>query len=308
MLSTTKLNVAVSRSEEEKVVIIGSGNFGSAMSTVIAPNVRELTMWVFEETLSNGEKLSDMVNKFRENPRYLPGVTLPSNLLAQPDLASACADATLLVFCLPHQFLPSVLPTIRASAHKNAHAISLIKGVDFEEEVGNGGLSLISETISRGLGGMSCSVLSGANVASEIARGEFAEATIGCVDLTKSSYLKSIFSTPTFSVSVIADVASVEVCGALKNVVALGCGFVDGLELGGNSKAAIIRIGLGEMRKFAREFFPKTARSDTLFESAGIADLITTCYGGRNRRCGEEVSELFWLSIFTGCAVKYDMI
>merc|ERR1712038_1617771 len=130
------------------------------------------------------------------------------------------------------------------------------------------------------------SVLMGANVANEVAKGDFAEATIGCTDLAIGKIWVSLFNTPDFKVDPVQDVAGAELCGALKNVVALGAGFCDGLGYGGNTKAAIIRIGLEEMTYFIRHFHPGV-KDNTFLESCGVADLITTCFGGRNRKCAE---------------------
>jgi glycerol-3-phosphate dehydrogenase (NAD+) len=95
-----------------------------------------------------------------------------------------------------------------------------------------------------------------------------------------------LFNTPTFSVNVVNEVPSVELCGALKNVVALGAGFTDGLGMGSNTKAAVVRIGLKEMETFIKHFYPETSQ-EVFLESCGVADLITTCFAGRNRKCAE---------------------
>jgi hypothetical protein len=129
-----------SPSQFEKVAIVGSGNWGSAIAKLVGrncqtlPNVDRLVkMWVFEEEIESPggkkQKLSDIINETHENVKYLPGITLPENVLAVPDLEEACQDATLLIFVLPHQFLPKLIPTIRKAANRRCRGVSLIKGL-----------------------------------------------------------------------------------------------------------------------------------------------------------------------------------
>ena len=123
----------------EKVVIIGSGNWGSAIATKVGLNCERLpyfesqvNMWVYEEMVEfegQQHKLTDIINTEHENVKYLPGIKLPYNVLAVSDLDKACKDATLLIFVLPHQFLPRLLPTIRNSCHRQSRGVSLIKGL-----------------------------------------------------------------------------------------------------------------------------------------------------------------------------------
>lgn len=212
-----------------------------------------------------------------------------------PDLVATVTDATYLVFVLPHQFLPRLLPPIRAALDARGagappvRAISLIKGID----VDGSGLVLISDLIRRGLGpAVGVSVLMGANVANEVAEEQFCEATIGypAGEAAAGAAWARLFQTPYFRIETTDDCCTVELCGALKNAVALGAGFSDGLGLGTNSKSAILRIGILEMRAFCLQFYGDRgagARFETFLASCGMADLITTSFSGRNRKCAE---------------------
>ena len=151
--------------------------------------------------------------------------------------------------------------------------------------VSDEGPVLLSDTIVKELG-IDVSVLMGANVATEVAQEVFAEATVGYRNENNGLLFKKLFSRPYFNVGMSNDVAGVELCGASKNVVALAAGFCDGLGYGGNTKAAIIRIGLQEMKEFAKLFYPEV-KEETFFESCGIADVLVTCLEGRNRKVAE---------------------
>ena len=129
-------------------------------------------------------------------------------------------------------------------------------------------IHIIADVITEELG-IPCAALSGANIADEVARGAFSETTIGCADLHDGAIWKSLFHTPQFRVSVTSDVRGVSLCGALKNVVAVAAGFVDGLGWGNNAKSAIMRIGLMEMKKFSLEFF-EGIQKETFVEEVSL--------------------------------------
>ncbi|KAJ0534220.1 putative glycerol-3-phosphate dehydrogenase (NAD(+)) [Helianthus annuus] len=191
-------------------------------------------------------------------------------------------DANMLVFVTPHQFMEGICKRLVGKIRSDAQAISLIKGMEVKKE----GPCMISTLISQQLG-VNCCVLMGANIANEIAVEKFSEATVGYRgnrDIAEKWV--QLFSTPYFAVSACQDVEGVELCGTLKNVVAIAAGFVDGLDMGNNTKAAIMRIGLREMKGLSKLLF-SSVKDSTFFESCGVADLITTCLGGRNRRCAE---------------------
>ncbi|KAL0288162.1 UNVERIFIED_CONTAM: Glycerol-3-phosphate dehydrogenase [NAD(+)], partial [Sesamum calycinum] len=164
-----------------RVTVLGSGNWGSVAAKLIASNTLkldsfhdEVRMWVFEETLPSGEKLSQVINRTNENVKYMPGIKLGKNVVADPDLENAVRDASMLVFVTPHQFMEGICKRLVGKIRKDAEAISLIKGMEVKRE----GPCMISSLISEQLG-ISCCVLMGANIANEIAVEKFSEATVG---------------------------------------------------------------------------------------------------------------------------------
>ncbi|XP_051263297.1 glycerol-3-phosphate dehydrogenase 1-like protein isoform X2 [Dicentrarchus labrax] len=276
-------------------------------------------MWVFEENI-NGRKLTDIINTEHENIKYLPRYKLPENVIAVPKLCDAAEGADLLVFVVPHQFIRNLCDEIVGCVPTKARGITLIKGIDEGPE----GLKLISDIIREKMG-IDVSVLMGANIANEVAAEKFCETTIetqqyhheqalgnGCKEklpfkrrkprtdtsalgskiLENGLLFKELLQTPNFRITVVDDADTVELCGALKNIVAVGAGFCDGMRCGDNTKAAVIRLGLMEMIAFAKLFSKNGSVSTATFlESCGVADLITTCYGGRNRRVAEAFSK-----------------
>lgn len=292
-----------------KISIIGSGNWGTAVAKIVAENARDkpqifqkdVNMWVFQEEI-DGKKLTDIINSEHENVKYLPGVKLPENLVANPDVVDTVKDADLLVFNIPHQFLPRVCKQLVGNVKPTVRAISCLKGL----EVGSEGCKLLSQSITDTLG-IYCGVLSGANIANEVARERWSETSIaynvpedfrGQGKDIDEYVLREAFHRTYFHVNVIKDVVGASIAGALKNVVAIAAGFVEGAGWGDNAKAAIMRIGIKETIRFAsyyEKFGIKTSLppQPTTFtqESAGVADLITTCAGGRNVKVAKYMVE-----------------
>eukprot|EP00398_MALV-I-01_sp_L67-1_P000149 gene149-399_t len=270
--------------DQLKIGILGSGNWGSAIAINVGTNAKlspdfkdEVNMWVFEEKVG-GRKLTEIINEDHENVKYLPGYKLPENVVAVPDAAKVAEGCDILVIVLPHQFLPRLLASIKDSVKKSAVIVSLIKGqLDIEVEDGKPKIELGSELISNTLG-IPCGVLMGANVASNVAAKEFTESTLALpasasekVPQKVLTACKEIFNTPTFVVGTCNDVPTAELCGGLKNIVALGAGFCDGQNLGISTKAAVMRMGLKEMQKFIKHFFPEAEQSGDMQELVRVA-------------------------------------
>ena len=235
-------------------------------------------------------KLCHVLETKRENVKYLPTIRLQSNLKPLTSLEEALSFADVIIFAVPHEYITEICYKINDDLHGLARrpiGISLIKGLHFDV---NGNLERISEVIERMIG-IKVGVLSGANVALEVAKRQYCEAVLCPPKIHQdkdqlAKILSSLFNTDYFKVTTSDDQATVELCGALKNVIACGAGLVDGLGFGINTKAALVTCGFRELAAFVRLFNPDF-HMDTLFSSCGIADTIASSFGGRNRKVGE---------------------
>jgi glycerol-3-phosphate dehydrogenase (NAD+) len=273
------------------VAMVGSGAWACAAVRLAAQNVLEhdrfedeIRMWVYEETV-NGRPLTEIINETHENVKYLPGVHIGSNVKALSSLTETVKGADIIIICVPHQFVGGIVRQIQGIVSPSAFAVSLTKGMRVRPE----GPQLISELVRKELN-IDCSVLMGANIASEIAAGELSECTIGYNVFDHGHQLQLLFETENFIVSVVPDAVGCEIAGTLKNIVALGAGFVEGLGLGYNTRASIIRAGLSEMIALARALSP-SVRNETFLEACGVGDLIASCLGGRNRLVAKTYAE-----------------
>ncbi|CAH8626824.1 unnamed protein product [Heterobilharzia americana] len=227
-------------------------------------------MWVHEEMIDD-RKLTEIINTTHENVKYLPGVKLPDNVVAIPDVSSVARDADVLVIVMPHQFLDKTLSAMKSDVKPSAYAVSLMKGLALSDDHG---IRLLTDCIREIL-------------KIPFSQENYCEATIGIDDAQIGSELKKLFQTNYFRIVVIKDEVGTELCGALKNIVAVAAGVTEGLGYGDNTKAAVIRLGFMEMKNFIYEFFgDRHPQEGTFLESCGVADLITTCYGGRNKKMG----------------------
>lgn len=263
-----------------KVAIVGNGNWGTAVAKLVAENVRRLEAFSDEvilythEEIYKDRKLSEWINEEHSNPRYLPGVDLPSNICARTTLDME--DIDVFVFCLPHQFL-NVLKDMKKKV--GAFGINLGKGLIQDGEQ----LCVPSEYIGRMLG-MECSCMMGANIASEVAQGVLSDSTIGCVGTHRECFAQ-MFTSDYFVPDVVDYSRGLEVCGAVKNIISVAYGIAYGRGWGSNTLAMLFRRGLLEIKRLCGLLGGEV---DAL-ESACVGDLLVSCLCGRNYKCGAAV-------------------
>ncbi len=261
-----------------KVAVMGAGSWGTAFSIVLADAGNDVVIWARREDLCRA------INETRENPDYMPGIELPNAITATHDPAVALEGAEFVVLAVPSQKLRENLQDWVPLIPEDAVLVSLMKGVEL------GTLKRMSEVIAEmtGAGPERIGVVSGPNLAKEIARREPAAAVVACADEGVAKRLRDLCHSPAFRPYSSVDVVGCELGGAYKNVIALAVGMAVGLGFGDNTTASVITRGLAETARLATAL---GADPMTLMGLAGLGDLVATCSSplSRNRSFGEKL-------------------
>lgn len=262
------------------VAVIGAGSWGTTFAKVLADAGSEVTIWARRHEIANEIQVA------KRNSQYLPGINLPRDLKATSDLGEALKGARLVFVAVPSQTMRQNLLDMEPYLDPRSVIVSLVKGVEKTttmrmSEVMVDTLDLEPHRIG---------VISGPNIALEIAQEQPTGGVASCADLGVAQEIAMACSTPYFRGYVNTDVIGTELSGVLKNLIALAIGIVDGVGYGENTKAAIITRGLAEMTQFA---VASGADPTTLSGLAGLGDLITTCQSplSRNNTAGRLIGQ-----------------
>lgn len=258
----------------DQVGVIGAGAWGTTLAIRLAGGQRPVTIWAHNAEANRALELD------RENRRYLPGVPFPPNVRVAVDDAFLAEPHRLYLLAVPSAHLRRTLQALAAKLDPNATLLSVVKGIEEESHL------RMSQLIEEELPSRRLAVLSGPNLAREIAAGKPAGSVVASEDADLAEEMAGLLASDRFRVYTNPDVVGVELCGALKNVVALAAGMADGLQLGDSAKAGIITRGLAEMTRLG---VAAGANPLTFAGLAGVGDLIATCMSplSRNRRAGE---------------------
>ncbi len=261
-----------------RAAVLGAGSWGTTFAKVLVDAGNDVTLW------ARRTDLAQRITETHRNEDYLPGVELPETLQATHDAAAALRDADLVAVAIPSQTLRENLRAWAPDLPPQATVVSLMKGV----ELGTG--KRMSEVIAEvaGTAPERIAVLSGPNLAREIAAGQPTATVIACTEKATAVAVQARVSAPYFRPYTNTDVVGCELGGAVKNVIALACGIGYGMGFGDNSLASIITRGLAETARLGDRL---GADPLTFAGLAGLGDLVATCNSplSRNRSFGERL-------------------
>ncbi len=264
----------------EKISVIGDGGWGTTLAIFLLKKGYLVKLW---------GPFSDYISHMRENrynSKFLPDIKLPSALQLTSDLTYAVAEADLIVFAIPSRYARNIIKRLARvkTDFTKKFFVSVTKGID------NVSLERISEMLVEWLGTVDVAVLSGPTIAIEVARNMPSTAVVAARRATVAKIIQNVFNSQFFRVYTNTDVIGVELCGSIKNIIAIACGVCDGLGFGANTKAAILTRGLVEMARLGSVM---GAKRKTFSGLAGLGDMVTTCFSpkSRNRYVGEQLGK-----------------
>lgn len=261
----------------QRVAVLGAGSWGTALAIHLARVGHEVALWARDEALV------DEIRRTRTNPRYLVRTPLPALIRPVSSISEALDDAAFVVLAVPSHGLRGVVQEAAPRLPVGAVLISAAKGLE------SGSLARMSQVVAAEAGeGHPVVVLSGPSFATEVASGLPTAVLAASADPAVAAAVQASFRGPAFRLYATDDVTGVEIGGALKNVIAIAAGVVEGTGLGHNAMAALITRGLAEISRLA---CAEGARPDTLAGLSGLGDLVLTCTGelSRNRHVGVEL-------------------
>ncbi len=261
----------MNRPSIDEIAVIGAGSWGTALALLLSRNGMKVRLWVYEKDLVQ------TILETRQNAIFLPGFHLPETIRPSNSLAEVLSGIKFIVLVTPSQTVRSVLEQARPFIQPDAVIVGASKGIE------NGTLMRVSQIAEEILGPhlpYQYIVLSGPTFASGVAQGLPATAVVAGANPDTTKLAQQIFNDRTFRVYVNADVIGVELGGALKNVIAIAAGIVAGLDLGSNTRAALITRGLWEITRLGAAL---GARQITFQGLSGMGDLVLTCDGTESR-------------------------
>ena len=256
------------------VAVLQAGSWGTTLATILARDGRrDVMLW------TRDAEQATRIAAERENVRYLPGIRVPDEIVVTADLAEAVGRADDIIVAAPSVGVAALRDRVAPLLRSRHRILSATKGL------ADDGLRM-SELWAAAVGADRVAVLSGPNISREIASGHPAATVVASSSAETAKHFQDIVGTPMFRAYTDADVVGVELCGALKNIIALGAGAIDGMAYGDNAKAGFMTRGLAEIARYG---FACGANPLTVAGLAGVGDLIVTCASkhSRNRTVGE---------------------
>jgi glycerol-3-phosphate dehydrogenase (NAD(P)+) len=261
----------------KNISVLGGGSWGTVLAYLASLNGNDVTLWMRDSNLA------EEINKNKINLRYLPELNLGNNITATSDIEDV-QDSDLIIFCVPSDAFRSISMLASSVVNEKTFLITATKGVEKDD------FSLMSSILSECYPNNSIGVLSGPNLAGEIASHHLSGTVIASENQDLRNKVIELLTTDFFKVYENDDVYGVEMGGALKNIYAIACGMADGLNSGENTIGMIMTRGLGEMGRLATDL---GANPQTFLGLSGVGDLITTCASplSRNHQFGKFLGE-----------------